>query len=133
MRENLEGKVSKASSLLDVLNVMKEKTMLDTHVATLAYVQEIVLEAGTEGSIYGCLRVKPFPLNYNQQEYAIQAYYFDKTHKYAVNDIVLIVFCDLNFISSLNAIDYKPKMTNDSLTHSLKYGIVIPLMASHND
>ena len=130
MKESLESKVARASSLFDILCIMKDKTMLDTHVATLAYVHEIIQEPGTNG-IYGCLRVKPFPLNEKQEEYGIQAYYFDNTHKYEINDIVLVIFTDINFISSLNSVDYKPKNTNDPLLHSLKYGIIIPLQPSH--
>lgn len=132
MKKTLEEKISEASSLLDVLNIVKEKTMLDTHVATLAYVDEIIKQPSS-ASMYGCLRVKPFPLNNKRKEYAIQAYYFDATHIYEQNDIVLVIFTDINFVSSLNDIDYKPKNTNDELTHSMSYGIVIPLQASHSE
>ena len=126
MKENLESQVSKAKSLLDVLIVMKQKTMLDTHVATLAYVQEKIQEPSENSEYqYGILRVKPFPLYENQSEYSIQAYYFSNT--YEEGDIVLIVFCDLNFIMSLNVADKKPRNTTDTQTHSLKYGIVIKI------
>ena len=123
MKENLESQVSKAKSLLDVLIVMKQKTMLDTHVATLAYVEETI-QAADENQ-YGILRVKPFPLYEKQGEYSIQAYYFSNT--YNKGDIVLIVFCDLNFIMNLNAVDKKPKNTTDTQTHSLKHGVVIKI------
>jgi hypothetical protein len=131
MKETLEAKVARASSLLDILLIMKEKTMQDLHVASLAFVKEIISQPdANKRNSYGILRVAPFPLNTNQDEYSINAYYFNPEYIFSENDIVLIIFCDLNFISNLNVVDSTQKQTQDTLKHSLKYGIVIPLLPS---
>lgn len=124
MRDTLEEKIAKASSLFDVLMIMKEKTMLDTHVATLAYIEEEIENDDTKS--YAIWRCKPFPLYHNQSAYSIQAYSF-KERNYSDGDIVLIVFTDLNFIASLNSVDTSQKQTQDNLLHSMKYGIVISI------
>ncbi len=123
MREDLETKISTASTLLDVLMILKEKIMLDTHVSTLAYVDEIVNDYGLLGP-YSIIKVKPFPLDINQEEYTLQAYCFKNT-SFAKNDLVLVIFTDKNFILNLNS--ETPKETQDLQTHLLKYGVVIPI------
>lgn len=130
MKETLATKISNASSLTDVLLILKEKTLMDTHVSTLAYVDELTQEK-TESNKYGIVKCKPFPLNVEQEEFSIYAYYFkaDSTaYLKEKNNIVLVLFTDLNFISNLNSINNKPKETSDLIYHSLKYGIIIDTM-----
>ena len=124
MRETLETKVSNANSLLDVLLILKEKTLMDTHVATLAYVDEVTQEK-TNDNKFGIVRCKPFPLDEGREEYSVFAYYFNSNSEFNKNDIVLILYTDLNFISALDAVDYKPKSTRDLIYHSSKHGIII--------
>ena len=121
MREDLESEISSATSLLDVLLILKKVTMIDTHVATLAY----VVGEQTWKDSYGTIRCKPFPLDTNQSEYIIEAYYFNSESIINENDIVVILFMDKNFINNLNAVDNKPRITQDLGTHLIKYGIVI--------
>lgn len=122
MREDLQTEISSATTLLDVLLILKKVTMLDTHVATLAYVTEE--EAKWNGN-HGTIKCKPFPLNKEQEEYTIQAYYFNQNSSFNEGDIVVILFMDRNFINNLSAVDKKPKQTKDLTTHTYKFGIVI--------
>lgn len=121
MREDLETKISSASTLLDVLMILKQVTMLDTHVATLAF----VAEKENWKDNYGTIRCNPFPLDTNQPEYTIEAYYFNSESHFNVGDIVVILFMDRNFINNLKVVDKKPRVTKDLGIHSLKYGVII--------
>lgn len=125
MRETLQEKVAKASSLADILKILKTSTMLDTNVATLAYVKSIEKQIGED--IYGILNVDPFPLYNNQERYTIQSYYFSRSATFEIGDIVLIVFTNFNFISNLNNKTYTPLATQDLDNHLIKYGVAIPL------
>lgn len=127
MRETLEERIDKADSLLDVLLILREKIMLDTHVATLAYVEDVILERTNENK-YGIIKCKPFPLLEEQEPYSIQAYYFKENNTFEAGDIILVVFTDLNFIGNLKTVDTKPRETQDVIYHSTKYGIVINTM-----
>ena len=147
MRETEEQRINNASSLLDVLLILKHNIFSDLKVATLAYVEEIVQPINEDNS-FGIVRCKPFPLNVNQQSYSIYAYYFDKDsnsgteHEFVIkdnneeklfvvhtgleiNDIILVVFCDKNFINNLNATNGTCLTSDDENYHSLKYGVVV--------
>ena len=125
MRETLENKISDATSLLDVLLILKEKTMLDTHVATLAYLENNISTFDGKSGIWIC---RPFPLDQGQEEYQIQAYYFSADgDKFEKGKMVVILFTDRNFINDLKSVTNIPKETNDLTLHSLKFGVIISL------
>lgn len=125
MRETLEERISNAKSLLDVLLVLKQKTMLDTHVATLAYLEEAISPFDGKKGIWSC---KPFPLDEGQSEYQIQAYYFSADgNGFKTGSIVLVVFADRNFISGLSTPGPTPTQTKDEILHSTKYGVIVSL------
>lgn len=121
MRDSFESRVANATTLLDVLLILKEVTMKDTHVGTLAFVSE-------EGAIwygnYGIVKCKPFPLDQNQKEYIIDAYYFSEEEEFEPGKRITILFMDRNFISMLDAVSPEPRQTLDPLTHSIKFAIV---------
>lgn len=90
-RQNILGN---ATDQLDSFQVMKQTTMLDTNVATLAYVEEVIktiskpIEEMTDEEkengedkkfrqMYGIARVRPLPRLTDQDEMVIEAYYFD--------------------------------------------------------
>ena len=127
MKQSLETRISNADSLLDVLLLLKEKTLMDTHVATLAYVDEVQIEK-TDENKFGIVKCKPFPLDDDREEYSVFAYYFNKDSEFSKNDIVLILYTDLNFISGLDSVDNKPKQVRDLIYHSTKCGIIINTM-----
>ena len=125
MRQTLETKIADAKSLIDVLNVFKEVIMLDTHVATLAYLDENLQTFNGKYGIWSC---RPFPLDDDQEIYQIQAYYFsEEGDGYEKNAMVAVIFMDRNFINSLQSVDATPKKTDDYGLHSLKYGVILSL------
>lgn len=125
MRTTFDEMVANAKTFLDVLLILKQKTMLDTHVATLVYLDSIVSPFDGKKGIWSC---RPFPLNEKQPEYKIQAYYFSADGDgFKKGSIALIVFCDMNFISGLMSPSPEPKETKDQVLHSLKYGVIVSL------
>ena len=97
------GDVDNTNSLLDLLKLTSDKTSELIKVSTLAKVKSIKTQY-SEGRRYGVLNVAPFPLNKNESEYDIIAYYFSNID-FKENDIVLIVFTDLYFADNLNNLD----------------------------
>lgn len=125
MRTTFEDQIAQAKTLLDVLLILKQKTMLDTHVATLAYLESVVSPFDGKRGIWSC---KPFPLDEGQSEYQLQAYYFSGDgDSFQSGSIVLVVFCDRNFINGLQTPGPTPKETKDQILHSLKYGVIVSL------
>jgi len=125
MKKNLQTQIGDAKNLLDVLLILKEKTMLDTHVATLAYLKDNVQKFNGKYGLWSC---NPFPLDTNQNEYSIQAYYFHEGgDSFPQEGLVLIVFTDRNFINSLKSATNIPKETQDLTLHSIKFGIIVSL------
>lgn len=125
MKTNLEMQISEAKSLLDVLLILKQKTMLDTHVATLAYLRNNIRKFTDKYGIWEC---SPFPLDQGQDTYNIQAYYFSADgDNFNRDKMVLVVFTDRNFINSLQSVNTVPKETQDVNTHSIKYGVIVSL------
>lgn len=137
MKETQEQRIARAKNLLDVLLIMQDNIKMNINVASLGYVSEIIKERPETPNNeddrkfeYGILKVKPFPLHMEQTEYYVQGYYFN-SHHYNVRDVVLIIYTDLNFISSLDDTTQKPKVTIDEDFHSLKNAIIIPLEDTH--
>lgn len=125
MRSTLETKIADAKSLQDVLMILKESTMLDTHVATLAYLNDNVRTFNGKYGVWSC---NPFPLDDDQDIYEIQAYYFSSDgDSYVKGSMVAVIFMDRNFINSLYSVDSVPKKTYDTTLHSLKYGVILSL------
>ena len=127
MRSTLETKISEAKSLLDVLLILKDKTMLDTHVATLAYLRNNITKFNGKYGVWEC---SPLPLDGDQAEYLTQAYYFTSDgDNFKADSLVLVVFTDMNFINNLQSTTAVPKRTDDVILHSVKYGIIVYLPA----
>ena len=125
MRTNLEQQISQAKSLLDVLLILKQVTMLDTHVATLVYLDSLIKPFDGRAGVWAC---KPFPLSEGQGEYLIHSYYFSaEGDSFSEGAMALVVFCDMNFISGLQTPGPTPTETKDQVLHSLKYGVIVSL------
>ena len=122
MRQTLQDKIANAKNLLDVLLVMKESIMIDTHVSTLAYFDHNVEPFN---GTYGIASVRPFPLEEDQQPYEVQVYYFESVGDDFEDDtIVTVIFADRNFINNLNAVEPVGKPTDDTTLHTYKFGII---------
>lgn len=125
MKTSFESKIANAQTLLDVLLILKDKTLMDTHVASLAYLRA---NKQSFNGKYGIWQCSPFPLYEDQPEYQIQAYYFsEQGDNFVPNQMVLVVFTDNNFISNLESVDAQPKTTYDNILHSSKYGVIVSL------
>lgn len=124
MRETLEEKIANATTLLDVLLILKEMIAIDTHVATLAYVEDVIEEYDSDRG-YGILSCKPFPLAEGQSEYILQTYWLDEDAEFKKGQKVLVIFCDRNFIASLQALNGSVKESQDTKLHDMKYGVVL--------
>lgn len=112
--------VSNTNSLLDLLKLTSDKTSELIKVSTLAKVKSIKTQYSDEKR-YGVLNVTPFPLNNNESEYSIIAYYFSNI-EFKENDIVLIVFTDLYFAENLNNLDVittSPKTTRHTTSNAV--------------
>lgn len=122
MRQTLQDKIANAKNLLDVLLVMKESIMIDTHVSTLAYFDHNVEPFN---GTYGIASVRPFPLEEDQQSYEVQVYYFESSgDDFEADTIVTVIFADRNFINNLNAVEPVGKPTDDTTLHTYKFGII---------
>ena len=121
---SLEDRVANASTLLDVLLILRDMIAIDTHVATLAYAESIAKPYDPSNG-YGILRCKPFPLAREQSGYSIEAYWLEEGAAFKRGQKVLVVFCDRDFISSMQAIGGEAKETLDKGLHSMKHGIII--------
>lgn len=125
MKTTFDSQIDNANSLLDVLLILKQKTMLDTHVATLAYLDNRVKAFDGKAGIWSC---RPFPLDQGQGEYRIEAYYFSADgDSFSQGSLALIVFCDRNFIQGIGSAINQPSQTSDEILHSLKYGVITSL------
>ena len=122
MRETAQERINNASNLLDVLLVLEDKILKDTHVSTLAYINKEVT-AFDENKGYGIYEVKPFPLVSGQDPFTLYAYSLGGN--YVEKDIVFVVFADRNFIASLDIERGNQKPTQDEVYHSLKYGLIV--------
>lgn len=129
MRTNREFNVNDCTNLLDVLLLLKNNIEKSIRVSTLAFF-DIEKQKYDSSKKYGIALVKPFPLLDNNQEYSIQAYFFNE-NGFNKNDIVLVLFTDNNFISSLKVL--KPSLTEDTNYHKTQFAIVIPFKISSDD
>ena len=124
MRDTLQEKIATASTLLDVLLILKDATKMDTHVATLAYVDSIYKPFN---GVYSIVKCRPIPLISEQTEYYNYAYLLNDGSDLSKNQIVMIVYMDNNFINSLDSITMKQTRTRDLDCHSLTYGVIVEM------
>ena len=124
MKETLDERIANASTMLDVLLIFRDLLEIDTHVATLAYADEIAKPYDSEYG-YGVLRCKPFPLAEGQAEYVIEAYWLEDGATFKKGQKVLVVFCDRDFIASMQSTDGSSRVSQDQGLHSMKHGIVV--------
>lgn len=125
---NTINRLSNSDKLIDIIEQTGEKLKQDIRVSTLAFYLEDV--AGWNGT-YKIIAAKPFPLLQGQTEYIINAYLFNDI-SFAVDDIVTIIFADLDFSAILESNIIKPRQITNKNLHSNSYGIVIPYTKTTN-
>ena len=106
-----------SGDLLRILLALEQKVMRDLKVASLGKVKQI------DGKK---VMVEKFPLFDNEPSVLNECW--NNVKDLAVNDIVVILYMDRNFIQNLNQLINNQRLTNmsgKSELHSNKYGIVI--------
>lgn len=125
---NTINRLSNSDKLIDIIEQTGEKLKQDIRVSTLAfYLEDVASWNGT----YKIIAAKPFPLLQGQTEYIINAYLFNDI-SFAVDDIVTIIFADLDFSAILESNIIKPRQIINKNLHSNSYGIVIPYTKTTN-
>lgn len=115
---NFTGLQGNSSDFLKVLLKLYEKVMKELHVASVAKVID------NNGDIYGCQLIPTFN---NEPEKVVQAYCLENVEP-SVDDWVLIVFTDRNFIKNLKQAKNNQNISaieSQSELHSQTYGIII--------
>lgn len=125
---NTINRLSNSDKLIDIIEQTGEKLKQDIRVSTLAfYLGDVSSWNGT----YKIIAAKPFPLLQGQTEYIINAYLFDDI-SFVIDDIVTIIFADLDFSAILESNIIKPRQIINKNLHSNSYGIVIPYTKTTN-
>lgn len=125
---NTINRLSNSDKLIDIIEQTGEKLKQDIRVSTLAfYLGDVSSWNGT----YKIIAAKPFPLLQGQTEYIINAYLFDDI-SFVIDDIVTIIFADLDFSAILESNIIKPRQITNKNLHSNSYGIVIPYTKTTN-
>lgn len=126
---NTINRLSNSDKLIDIIEQTGEKLKQDIRVSTLAfYLEDVSSWNGT----YKIIAAKPFPLLQGQTEYIINAYVFDDI-SFVIDDIVTIIFADLDFSVILESNITKPRQITNKNLHSNSYGIVIPYTKTTNN
>jgi hypothetical protein len=122
-RDQLSYKLSENNTFQDVMDLLKQSVMMDTHVATLAFFDSVIQEY-TSDNKYGIIRARPFPLRESESEYGINAYYInDRT--FEQGQILVILYTDLCFAENLQTDKRNPRKTKNTMNHSMLSGVVI--------
>ncbi len=129
-----EEQVAHCQSWGDLFNLAIDVTKSEIHCATLAYFSGIFQDWDKEKG-YGIALFKPIPFTTPQENYEIQAYFFNensgKEHSEENPDgfengkLYCIIFTDYNFKGSIDV--KQQNYTSDTDTHSLSFGVVLNL------
>lgn len=117
-----QEKIRDIQTWTDLFRYTIEIAKAETHCGTLAFYKEIVSE-WNETDKYGIATFTPFPIQTDQEEFYLNAYFFKAETVFEENKIYCILFMDNNFIGSLH--EQRVLKTQDTEKHSLTYGIVI--------
>ena len=116
---SVQDKLDRIETMEDLFDLTIDIAKRSVLVSSLAYVESV-----NEGDKYSVVTVKPFPLMKDQTEYTINAYCNnDLAEDLSVKDIVVVLFTDLDFRSSLNnnSID----AINDDECHDINNGVIV--------
>lgn len=117
-KSNFYGRSFVSSDFSRVLNAVKSNIMKDLKVATMAIVKFINND--------GTLQIESFPQLSSESTRYITCY--NAIEDIAVNDIVLVLFCDRNFntnLSQLKNLQTTTDLSNEAQLHSEQNGVAI--------
>ncbi len=124
VNEKRFNKLGKSTSLGDVLNQIKNSTMDDMAVATLALVKEIE-QAYSETDGFGIASVAPIPSR--GDNLATLPGYFFSSEAPEEGAIILLVFTDSDFRDALGNLGNKIPITRSKKRHGLNFGVIVKL------
>ena len=113
----------RVTSLIDILNLYKESIKNELHVGTIALYKEIVKPFDYETG-YGIINILPMPLNKNDASTLQQCYYF-KDESFTNNQIVTIIYTDLNFDTNLKTNKNEPIKNDNPLLHNKSSAVLV--------
>jgi len=117
------NRLDQTTSLVDVLNLFKQSFKNELHVATIALFKGVVKEFDSDTG-YGLINIIPLPLSKNENSRLQQCYYF-KEENFIDDQIVTVIYTDLNFDVNLKTSKNNPiKNLNPSL-HSKSSAVLV--------
>lgn len=122
--DKLAPKLDYVDSLQDAFRLFEKVIYKNLHVATLAIYKNITT-AYSSYTGYGVAEVAPIPVEKNRGEYKINAYFLDD-YGFEENELVAVIYTDLNFLDNLNNNRKEQKASTDKVPHSQMNAVIIP-------
>jgi len=120
---NVINRYDKTTSLVEVLNRLKDIIKNELHVATLALFKNVV-QPYDEELKYGIIDIVPIPLNTNEKSISQQCYYF-KDEDFEENQILTVIYTDLDFNINLKASVDEPIINQNPKLHSKESAVLV--------
>lgn len=127
--DKLNPKLDYIDGFSDIVRLLEKVIYKNIHVASVAIFKEITKEFDVNAG-YGIATVEPIPTETKRGNYSINGYFLDNTYTFNNDELVVIVYTDLNFVDNLNnnKIKQKESTSTDSL-HSQMNAVIIPVRA----
>lgn len=116
-------KLNVCNNLSDLMILLKTELEKSINTSTLAFFDKVIQPFDAEKG-YQIISVKPFPLINDEEEYTLLAYCFNDS-QFNINEKLVILFMDKNFINNLSF--NIPKLTKTNKIHSTQYAVGIKL------
>lgn len=116
-------KLNVCNNLSDLMILLKTELEKSINTSTLAFFDKVIQQFDVEKG-YQIISVKPFPLINDEEEYTVLAYCFNDS-QFNINEKLVILFMDKNFINNLSF--NVPKLTKTNKIHSTQYAVGIKL------
>ena len=123
MNNNTVDILNNCNNFSDLMILLKTELEKSISTSTLAFFDKVIQPFNSEKG-YQIISVKPFPLINNEEEYTLLAYCFNNS-QFNINEKLVILFMDKNFINNLSFTS--PKLTKANKIHSTQYAVGIKL------
>ena len=123
MNNNTVDILNNCNDFSDLMILLKTELEKSISTSTLAFFDKVIQPFNSEKG-YQIISVKPFPLINNEEEYTLLAYCFNNS-QFNINEKLVILFMDKNFINNLSFTS--PKLTKANKIHSTQYAVGIKL------